>query len=277
MPHTHDGSIHWEEEGAGEPLLLVMGYGLGADAWAPLRPLLAGHRLVSFDHRGTGRSGASTDDLSVDTLAGDALAVLDAAGIECAHVFGISVGGLVAQALALDHPERVAGLVLGCTSAAPVRFVGAGETVVELIQGITTLPGDLESGLDIVLPLVFGEGLLDSDPSIRELARTLAGPITDETAAAIMQSLSQLAVGDVFDVTDRLAEIRVPTLVQHGDADRLIPVAAGRELAERIPGARYQELDGAGHGYVMERPAEAVSGVLDLIRDGRATGSGPRS
>ncbi|MDB5065132.1 MAG: Alpha/beta hydrolase fold protein [Chloroflexi bacterium] len=268
MPHAEDGSIHWEEEGEGPPLLLVMAYGLGGDAWAPLRPHLGGHRLVRFDHRGTGRSGLLTDDLSIDTMTEDALAVLDAAGIERTHVFGISMGGMVAQALALDHPERVAGLVLGCTSAAPVRFVGAGEAVVELIQGITLLPTDLESGLDIVLPLVFSDRFLREDPSIRELARTLAGSITDETAAAIMQSLSQLAVGDVFDVTERLGEIQVPTLVQHGDADRLIPVAAARELADRIPGAEYQELTGAGHGYVMERPEDAIPRLLSVIRDG---------
>ncbi|MEA2670336.1 MAG: hypothetical protein QOG45_556 [Chloroflexota bacterium] len=267
MPQTEGGSIHWEEEGEGPPLLLVMAYGLGGDAWAPLRPLLGGHRLVRFDHRGTGRSELSTDDLSIDALTEDALAVLDAARIERAHVLGISMGGMVALSMALDHPERVAGLVLGCTSAAPVRFVGAGEAVVELIQGITLLPTDLDSGLDIVLPLVFGDRFLREDPSIRELARTLAGTITDETAAAIMQSLSQLAVGDVFDVTGRLEEIRVPTLVQHGDADRLIPVAAGRELAGRIPGAEYQELTGAGHGYVMEQPEQAIPRLLDFIRD----------
>ncbi len=267
MPHTDGGGILWEEEGEGEPLLLVMAYGLGADAWEPLRPRFAGHRLVRFDHRGTGGSQASVDDLSIDTMTADAVAVLDAAGIERAHVYGISTGGMVAQALALDHPDRVAGLVLGCTSASPVRFVGAGEAVVELIQGITMLPADLESGLDTVLPLVFGEGFLREDPSIRELARTLAGPIGDDTAAAIMQSLSQLAVGDVFDVTARLGEIRVPTLVQHGDADRLIPVAAGRELAEGIPGAQYQELAGAGHGYVMEQPGVAIPRLLDFLRE----------
>src|SRR6202043_1906186 len=119
----------WEEQGDGEPLLLVMGFGLSSDAWVPMLPLLGGFRVIRFDNRGTGGSGPCGDDFTVETMAGDATAVLDAAGVERAHVHGVSMGGMIALSLALDHPDRVGSLLLGCTPAAPLRIANGGQAV----------------------------------------------------------------------------------------------------------------------------------------------------
>src|SRR5438309_4730466 len=113
--------IHYAEHGSGDPLMLIMGYGLSSDAWTPMLPLLAGFRAIVLDNRGTGGSDPPGDVFSIHTMADDAVAVLDACDVERAHVHGVSMGGMIAQALTLDHPHLVASLVLGCTTPSPVR------------------------------------------------------------------------------------------------------------------------------------------------------------
>jgi pimeloyl-ACP methyl ester carboxylesterase len=259
--------VHYETHGAGEPLLLIMGYGLSSDAWNPLLPLLAGYQSIIFDNRGTGESGPPGDDFTLHTLGDDAVAVLDALGLARTHVMGLSMGGMIAQAMAIDHPDRVATLVLGCTSPAPVRFISDPEAGVKLFQGTMLMGTDPEAALDILIPLVFSDEFLRENPSMRELAKLIIGQtkLSDGAALAMMRAFGDISKGTMFDVTDRLGEIRVPTLVQHGTADRLVPVEAGRYLAEHIPGAEYQEFEGAGHVYSMERPTEAFPRVLGFL------------
>jgi pimeloyl-ACP methyl ester carboxylesterase len=269
MPHTEASGarIHWEEHGEGEPLLLVMGFGLSSDAWTPLLPLLAGRRVIRFDNRGTGESGPSGEGYSVEAMAADAAAVLDAAGVARAHVHGVSMGGMIALSLALDHPGRVGTLLLGCTSAAPLRFATDGG-VVELAQATVLMSAEPDAALDRLLPLLFSESFLAENPSVRELGSVLtASGARPEEAVATMRAIADLGTGRAFDVGDRLGEIAVPTLIQHGDADRLIPVEEGRRLAAAIPGAEYQELAGAGHAYAMERPAEALGRMLGFLAE----------
>jgi pimeloyl-ACP methyl ester carboxylesterase len=261
--------IHYETHGDGEPLLLIMGYGLSSDAWTPLLPLLAGYQAIIFDNRGTGQSGPPGDDFTLHTLGDDAAAVLDDIGVTRAHVMGLSMGGMIAQAMAIDHPDRVATLVLGCTSPAPIRFMGDPEAGIQLFQGTMLMGSDPDAALDILIPLVFSDEFLRENPSIRDLARLIVGQakLSDDAALAMMRAFGDISKGTMFDVSDRLGEIAVPTLVQHGTADRLVPVEAGRYLAEHIPGAEYQEFEGAGHVYSMERPAEAFPRVLGFLAE----------
>jgi pimeloyl-ACP methyl ester carboxylesterase len=272
VPHTRTSgaSIHWEEHGEGEPLLLVMGFGLSSDAWVPMLPMFGNLRVIRFDNRGTGSSGPSGEGFSVETMAADAAAVLDAAGVERAHVHGISMGGMISLSLAIDHPDRVGTLVLGCTSAAPVRLAGDGGRVVELVQATMLMSSDPEAALDRLLPLIFSDAFLAENPAVRELGQVLtASGSRPEEAMATMRAIADISTGRAFDVADRLGEIRAPTLVQHGSADRLIPVEEGRHLAAGIPGAEYQELEGAGHAYGMERPVEAFGRMLGFLAEHR--------
>jgi pimeloyl-ACP methyl ester carboxylesterase len=270
MPHAQSGAarIHWEESGSGEPLLLVMGFGLSGDAWAPLLPLLSGYRVIYYDNRGTGTSEGLLDDLSITVLAEDAAAVLGAAGVSGAHVHGQSMGGMIAQQLTLEHPELVHTLALGATTPAPVRlFPDDTQPVVDLFTGVGLMATDPERGMDLILPAVFSDGYLRDNPSMRDLFMQLstAGAPSATAVEATVRAIADMTSGNAFDVADRLGEISVPTLVQHGSADRVIPVKAGRFLAEHIPGAEYQELEGAGHIYTMEQPMAALPRLLGFL------------
>jgi len=270
MPYaeTDDARIHWDEAGQGEPLLLVMGFGLSAQAWTPLLPLLSGYRTIMYDNRGTGESRGAMDDLSIATFAADAAAVLRAAGVDRAHVHGQSMGGMIALQLTLDHPEMVHTLALGCTTPSPVRFFPEDpQAVLDLYNGVAMSATDPERALDTVLPAVFSPEYLRDNPSMRELFLQLssAGAPAASDVEATLRAMGDMTSGRLFDVTDRLGEISAPTLVQHGSADRVIPMAAGRHLAEHIRGAEWQELAGAGHIYVMEQPMEALPRLLAFL------------
>ena len=270
MPFAEsDGArIHYELAGQGEPLLLLMGYGLSGDAWTPMLPLLAGYRAVIVDNRGTGGSQGALEGITIDTFAGDAAAVLDAAAIRRAHVHGVSMGGMIAQSLVLTRPDLVHTLVLGCTTPAPLRFMADdGAASIELFQAASLMRTDPQTGVDRLLPLILSPEFLAENPSVRDMAGALvsAAPIDEAAPMQMMRAIADLATGRAWDVADRLGEIKVPTLVQHGSADRLIAVEAGRHLADHIPGAEYQEFEGAGHAYGLERPLEAFPRMMQFL------------
>jgi 3-oxoadipate enol-lactonase len=270
MPFAQNGAarIHYTETGQGEPLLLVMGFGLSGDAWAPMLPLLSAYRVIYYDNRGTGSSEGPLDDLSMELFADDAAAVLRDAGVETAHVHAQSMGGMIALQLVLSRPELVHTLALGCTTPSPIRFFPQDpQAVMDLYAGVELFASDPERAIDIVLPAVFSADYLRDNPSMREMYMQLssAGAPTPEAVQATMRAMGDMSTGRWFDVSERLGEIHVPTLVQHGSADAVIPVEAGRYLAEHIPGAEYQELPGAGHIYTMEQPMESLSRLLGFL------------
>ncbi|HYV65997.1 MAG TPA: alpha/beta fold hydrolase [Myxococcales bacterium] len=231
------------------PLLMIMGLGLSSGAWDRLPDRLSTRfRVLAFDHRGTGSSGPPRGVCSMAQLAGDALAVLTAESIPAANVFGISMGGMVAQELALRWPERVRALALGATFAS----FRASEKP------------SLEASLDLLL-LNCGPrfataervGRLLVSPPFRQRAlewlRGDAGQ-TDSLWAA----LAQLAAVVCHGPEERLRALRVPTLVLSGDADRVVPVENAHRLAALIPGAHLHVLRGAGHAFPLEREEETA-------------------
>src|SRR5580704_4755103 len=137
MPYVSSGgsNIYWEESGAGEPLLLIMGLGYSLEMWHRSRPALSAvYRTIVFDNRGVGRSDVPPGPYSIAQMASDAAAVLDAAGIESAHVFGMSMGGMIAQEFALQYPKRVRSLILGCTAAGGPEAVSAEPEVLQILM-----------------------------------------------------------------------------------------------------------------------------------------------
>src|ERR1044072_1532546 len=142
MPHTARDAVtlYWETHGTGDPLLLIMGLGVTLEGWNRLGPALAQHyQTILFDNRGTGRSDTPPGPYSIPDMAADAAAVLDAAAIDRAHVFGISMGGMIAQEFALRYPDRVRSLILGCTACGGRDSVPAQPDVVAALGARATM------------------------------------------------------------------------------------------------------------------------------------------
>src|SRR5208337_786709 len=221
--------IHWDEQGQGAPVLLIMGLGYTSAMWHRTRPALAQrYRTVAFDNRGVGLSDAPPGPYSIATMASDAAAVLDAAGISSAHVFGVSMGGAIAQEFALQYPARTRSLILGCTAPGGHLAVRAERTVADLlmVRGMT-----LEQAREGILPYIYDAATprdkIEEDVILRR--RWLPSP---EGYMAQLQGI----LG--WESYSRIAQITAPTLVIHGKSDALVPPGNGELIAKRIPGAK---------------------------------------
>ena len=251
-----DVSIAFESSGSGPPLLLIMGLGYGRWGWQPIVGLLAErYRLLTFDNRGYGESDIPPGPYTAAQMAGDALAVLDAAGVERAHVVGASLGGAVAQELALRHRERVDGLVLAATmSGASHMHPIPGPTLRLMAEAAMLEPAAATRR--------FVENALEpeAEPALVEqlVAIRTANPVDPEGWA------SQAGIWSSFDVWDELPQIRASTLVVQGQGDVVVDPRNAALLAGRIPGAQLRMLAG-GHLFFWSRPAEFASLLLEFL------------
>jgi len=245
-----DGAdLYYESNGSGEPVLLVMGLGMAATGWWRTVEVLAEEfRVIAFDNRGSGRSDAPNGPYSIAGLAADAAAVLDAAGEESAHVYGISLGGMIAQELALAEPQRVRSLVLGASTPGGAGHVLPDRETLEFLNRRATM--DFEEGVWASVPYNYGYATRTTFAARlgADIAQRLRYPPNATGYRA------QLAAAWGWDATQRLPELRVPALVLHGDEDRIVPVENGRRLAAAIAGSRFEELAGAGHLYPTDEP-----------------------
>jgi 3-oxoadipate enol-lactonase len=244
-----DGTrIHYEAFGRrdGEPLLMVQGLGADSRGWvAQRRAMAARYRCIVFDNRGVGRSDAPEGPYDLEVMAGDAVAVLDAAGVGSAHVMGASMGGVIAQILAVRHPERVRSLVLACTACRHLpwrrRLLERWATMAER-DGMATF---VRQGL----PWLVGAR------SLRRfgLPFHLASPIALRCPPHAFASQVR-AILDMDDsLREELARIAVPALVIVGSQDTLTPRGDSEELVERIPTAELAVVWGGAHGFMVEQ------------------------
>jgi 3-oxoadipate enol-lactonase len=251
--------LHYERTGAGPPVLLIMGLGMNATGWWRTVPVLA-ERLeaIAFDNRGVGRSDRPEGPYSATGMADDAVAVLDAAGVERAHVYGISLGGMIAQEVALRHPERVDRLVLGATTPGGERAVPIDDDARAFFARRAEMTA--EEAVWASVPYNYGRRTREQHAGRigEDIVQRLRYPIEPEPYVA------QLAAALGHDAGDRLGEIRAPTLVVHGEDDRMVPAANARILAGAIPGARAELWPGAGHLYPTDEP-EADRRVLAFL------------
>jgi 3-oxoadipate enol-lactonase len=255
--------LYYEVYGEGEPLLLIMGLGASHLGWAAEVPVYAREfQVIVFDNRGTGQSDFPQGvDWTIPLLADDAAALLDFLGVDKAHVYGVSFGGMVAQELALRHPDKVRSLILGATTPGGPHAVGAdAQALRALLDQASAVDGVVRPAL---LEVLFSPAYLaEYGSELREgFQRSADYPRTSPEAYA-----AQLRAVADYDTYDRLPDIAAPTLVLHGTDDPLLPVSNGRILAERIPGAKLVLFEGARHGYFLEKQAEADAAVLDFLR-----------
>lgn len=247
--------IAWRESGAGETVLLIQGLGYGAWGWDPVVPGLAERfRVLSFDNRGIGDSDRPAGPYTARMMADDALQVLDEAGVERAHVVGASLGGMIAQEFAVAAPERVEKLVLACTTPGGAAAVPMPEVTIRLFQEAATLAPE-------VALRRFVQNALGADPAeslVDELfALRVANPPDPEGWQA------QAAAGTTFPGVD--GAIEAPTLVLQGTSDNVVAAGNAEVLAARIPGARVELLEGAGHLFFWEQPDAFVRIVTEFL------------
>lgn len=249
MPYvTNEGAkLYWREQGSGPPLLLIMGLSFTHEMWFRILPALGGYRVLLFDNRGMGRSGVPRGPYSMAQMARDARAVLDAAGVDSAHVIGASMGGMIAQELTLRHPKRVRSLMLACTTS----------------RGLLGKWPQFRYG-----PRKWhGQNLEERERSLRSLLYADTTPLerVEEDLQVRCQCawcykgfLNQFAAILMWSSYRRLPRITAPTIVVHGDQDRLVPPENGRIVASRIPGAQFRLIRNAGHILVTDQPEESI-------------------
>lgn len=256
---TADGvRLSTRSDGAtdGTPLLCCNSLGTGLELWDPQVPGWSAHRRVlRFDQRGHGRSDAPDAPYELDELGRDALAVLDAYQVARADVCGLSLGGVVAQWLAINHPDRVDRVVLACTTAR----VGTEDAWRERAQAVRD--GGTAAIVDMVMERFFSPAFRRRDPRTVERFRQTLIDTPDE---GYVGSCLALARADLRAETPRLA---APTLVLAGSADEATPPSVMRELLEGLPAGRWVELEGAGHLANLEVPAVFGRAVLDHLLD----------
>jgi pimeloyl-ACP methyl ester carboxylesterase len=253
MPFTTNGTIqlHWESFGEGPAVLLVAGQGMTVDGWWATIPVLAqSFRVIAFDNRDTGRSSRTQWQYSVAQMAEDAVAVLDAAGEQRAHVYGISLGSLVAQEVALRHPDRVQALVLGSSSAGGfAAYKPAASSFAQTFLVRAGFMGPDEAAWAAV-PYTYAEKTRRVNPE------RIATDIAHRTSSP-PEPLGYLHQGTAVathDAYERLNRISSPTLVVHGEEDVFVPPANGLVLAERIPAAQLRLWPEAAHMYTIDEP-----------------------
>jgi pimeloyl-ACP methyl ester carboxylesterase len=250
--------LYYERAGNGEPMLLIQGMSANILAWGDVfRPELEpSFDCIAFDNRGMGRSGRAVLPFTIADMAGDAAGLLDALEIESAHVVGISMGGAIAQELALAHPERVRTLTLGAT------FCGGPEATLMSPEDLRMLGAAYASGDPEQVFLAMYE--INISPGHRaeesnfEAFKVMAGRLPAPRPVVIQQ----MQACAEHDTSARLGELSMPTLVIHGTADRLIGVSNGKLIARLIP-APLEQLEGVGHMFWWEQPERSAA----LVRE----------
>lgn len=261
MPVASIGEIElaYERSGSGPPLLLIMGMSGTALHWGDpfLDALARDFEVITYDHRGVGASSRLEGPVTIVDMAEDAVGLLDALSIDSAHIVGISMGGMIAQELALAHPERVRTLTLGCTyCGGEGSSVMAGDLTRRLVEA--RISGDRERAVRASWEANVSAALVN-DPDA--YAHYLA--MSQQRAVALPVIMAQAQAVSGHDTSARLSELTMPTLVIHGTADEILPVENGRLVASHIPGSRLEIFEGVGHLFFWERPDRSA----ELLRE----------
>ena len=260
MPFTTNqgAKIFWDQKGSGTPVLLVMGHRYSSRMWyGAIDALAEKHHVLWFDNRGTGQT-STTGGVTVEKMARDAFAVMDAAGVQSAHIYGVSMGGVIVIEMARLMPDRVRSLIVGCSGVlsadkprAPGWILPLYFLPTWLLERLTKRKSATDDGYGSAAPAEARERdrkVLANDPFTR--------------LGVVRQSL---AMSDYSIEKSTVAAMQMPALVLHGDEDRLVPLAYGEECAAILPHARFVQLQGAGHNYFVARGVEANAETMTFL------------
>lgn len=253
--------IDYLVEGQGEPLLMIMGLGGARDSWRyQTRHFRRHYRTVTFDNRGIGKSDKPPGPYTIKMMADDTVGLMDALGIQRAHIVGVSMGGMIAQEVAINHPERVDRLVLGCTFARAGGDANSPEMKKEL-EAFRSSPQDEASQRRLI-------GAMADLSFNRRSTRIFILPLAKVAIrfSSIGGMVEQLKAASGHDALERLKSIEAPTLVITGTEDRLINPASSETIAELVPGAKLVRVQGGGHTFFMEMHDEFNREVLSFLK-----------
>lgn len=256
-------NLYYESHGGGEPLMMMMGLGGSALAWEPelIADLARSFQTIIYDNRGTGRSDKPNEGYSIEGLAADAAALLEALGIARAHIFGVSMGGMVAQEFALHYPARVQTLALGCTTAGGRNAVPAPPESMAILMAPRN--GLSDAGLiRRAWPLNYTPAYLQSHRA--ELERAIVRVLAHPTPAFAYKR--QLDATFKFKTYDRLPDIQAPTLVIAGADDALMPARNSEIIGGRIPGAQVILIPNASHLFFSQEREAFVAALVPFLK-----------
>jgi pimeloyl-ACP methyl ester carboxylesterase len=253
-------NLYFETHGQGDPLFLIMGLRRNAEWWYRQIPELSQHfQVIAFDNRGAGRSDKPVMEYSIHLFADDTAGLMEALGIERAHILGISMGGYIAQELALNHPAKVENLVLGCTSCGGEKAVLMSP---ERMQKFTANAGlqpeeILRKNMDIYFS---DEFVANNREKIEEFVS-----ITLRHCQPLDAFMRQFDACQRHDTADRLSRISIPTLIMTGDDDPLVPPENSQILKELIPEAELSVFPGGRHCFFIEKAEQFNEKAIEFF------------
>jgi len=264
--HTPAAELHYERAGSGEPLLMIQGMSGTHVSWGEpfLAPLRESFDVIAFDNRGIGLSAPIDGAFTIVEMAEDAAALMDELEIASAHVAGISMGGMIAQELALAHPGRLRSLTLGCTyCGGPGSKLMPKENVEKIAAGM--MSGDRDKAIR-------ASWEVNLSPAFRADESGYAAFHEMATSVPAAKRTIELQAQAIFghDTSGRLGEISAPALIVHGTEDGVLPYPNGEQIAALMPRPRFETLEGVGHMFWWEQPERSA----ELIREHALTASG---
>lgn len=258
-----DIKIAYQIAGVGTPLILIGGYSLTKESWQPLVPYLSDHfQVITFDNRGVGGTVGDKKEFSVADMAADTVALMDSLGIDKAHFFGISMGGLIAQNICLDYPERVLKTVLGCTTHGGREAVPGDKAAMQSLADAANPAIARADSLKASLPFSFSDNFRENNSTKVDdfIKQSLAMNTPKEGLKGQMGALS------VYNSKPRLAEIDLRILILTGDEDVHIPAENSELLQAAIPAAELTVVKGAGHLFYLEQPEFVGSNLVKFLQ-----------
>ena len=265
MPRIQVGDVNlnYDIAGRGEPLLMIMGLGASSAVWDPelIAELARTFRVITFDNRGTGQSDKPDAPYSIEMFADDAAGVLDKLDVPRAHIFGVSMGGMIAQEFGLRHANRTVTLTLGCTTAGGTHSVPPPPESLKVL----TAPREGVAPEEVIRrgwPLAYTAKYIAEKRAVLEasIPRLLKHP----TPPFAFQR--QLEATYTLKTFERLPQIKSPTLVITGAEDVLIPAKNSEIIAQQIPGAKLHIIPGVGHAFMSEGRDEFMKAFIPFVK-----------
>lgn len=262
---TNGINLYYELHGSGEPLVLIAG--LGYDGWMwhkMIMGLAEQFQVISFDNRGVGQSDKPAGPYTARMLAADTLGMLDDFGIDKAHIVGHSMGGFIAQAIAVEHPERVDKLVLSATNFGGPHHV---PITPEAMAVLTDLSGDPIERLRRGIAISCAPGFADKNPQLIEewVGYRVQHPI-DPVGYQAQLAIGLSLIPEAASFEHKLSAVRAPALILFGEQDKVVPPGNAELLASRIPGSQIAILPNAGHFFPFEVPDEANRVITPFLK-----------